>query len=227
MGQFSWLDCIDGSQIRDNWRRDVYVLVPADFGGGHLKEELYDGYGRFGNGKPVRLDGTLTGADFHTDDIYELVAIWNREFLGDFKPCKDVPTDFMRYGGLWASDMEALRKQGKTEEDIRQLDEAERRKHFDADVRRFNRDCDRMKDFANGLTEDELRAKYGWSRGDNSHTRLIGIFIACYDEDNERLRYPIKITHDPNAVYEDCGPSLSDPNQGWYSGEDDEDEEVW
>lgn len=45
--------------------------------------------------------------------------------------------------------------------------------------------------------------------------RWIGIELACYDEDNESLPYPIKITHDFNAVYEDCEPSKGDPHQGW------------
>lgn len=45
--------------------------------------------------------------------------------------------------------------------------------------------------------------------------RFIGIELACYDEDNASLPYPIKITHDPNAVYENCEPSNGDPNQGW------------
>lgn len=45
--------------------------------------------------------------------------------------------------------------------------------------------------------------------------RNIGISIACYDEDNARCVYPIKITHKEKAVYEKCKISLSDPNQGW------------
>lgn len=52
--------------------------------------------------------------------------------------------------------------------------------------------------------------------------RDIGISIACYDEDNAKLRYPIKITHDERAVYEWCPPSKSDPNQGWEEYEDEE-----
>lgn len=47
--------------------------------------------------------------------------------------------------------------------------------------------------------------------------RSVGIDLACYDVDNERLHFPIKITHDKYAVYEDCLPSKSDPNQGWDS----------
>lgn len=54
--------------------------------------------------------------------------------------------------------------------------------------------------------------------------RLIGISIACYDEDNERLTWPIKITERP-MEYQSALPSKSDPNQGWEIDEGDEDYE--
>ena len=117
MGQFSWLDCITNEQIIDDKQRGVFVLVPADFGGGHIHEWRYDGYGHFGG-----------------HDVYELVARWN---------CPE----------------------------------------------RCN--------------------------GDIDHDREIGIDIACYDEDNAKLKYPIKITHDAGAIYEECAFSPADPDQGW------------
>ncbi len=55
--------------------------------------------------------------------------------------------------------------------------------------------------------------------------RWLGIVMACYDEDNAALKYPIKITT-REIEYEEVVPSLSDPNQGWES-DDDEDEEWW
>lgn len=64
MGQFSWLDCRTEEQVLDNVERNVYVLVPQEFGGGHIKEECYDGYGRFGG-----------------HDIYDLVVDWNLNYL--------------------------------------------------------------------------------------------------------------------------------------------------
>lgn len=146
MGQFSWLDCKTGEQVLDNVVRDVYVLVPAEFGGGHIKEQCYDGYGRFGS-----------------HDIYDLVVDWNMQYLEEYRKDKSFKCDW-------------LRKQSSVEEAFEKLEK-----------------------------------------------RDIGISIACYDEDNMRLKYPIKITHDVNAVYEDCLPSMSDPNQGWLV-EDDEDE---
>lgn len=44
--------------------------------------------------------------------------------------------------------------------------------------------------------------------------RDLGIDIACYDEQNAKLPYPIKITSKPMA-YDEVGPSLADPGQGW------------
>ncbi len=117
MGQFSWLDCKTGEQVLNDVIRDVYVLVPKQFGGGHIQEGCYDGYGMFGG-----------------RDIYALVAEWN------------VPENCV---------------------------------------------------------------------GDDEIDRYVGIDIACYDEQNASLKFPIKITHDPQAVYEWCAPSRSDPNQGW------------
>lgn len=145
MGQFSWLDCVTGEQVIDNRRRNVYVLIPKRFGGGHIKEECYDGYGNFGG-----------------HDIYELVVDWNRAFLEEYH--KD-----HSFECKWLQNRSSV--------------------------------------------EDALA---------NMEKRDIGISLACYDDDNASLYYPIKITHDPKAVYEWCPPSRSDPDQGWYSGEDDE-----
>ncbi len=124
MGQFSWLDCKDGSQIIDNKIENVYFLIPKEFGGGHILETMYNGYGMFG-----------------LEDAYAVVARWN------------------------------------------------------------------MPDKCNG---------------DDDHDRLIGIDIACYDKDHKKLKYPLKITHDKTAVYEDCSFSPRDPFQGWIMTDDEE-----
>lgn len=127
MGQFSWLDCKTREQVLDDVERDVFVLIPQKFGGGHLKETCYDGYGHFGG-----------------HDVYALVAGWNMP--------------------------EAI-------------------------------------------------------TGNDKEDRVLGIEIACYDKDNRALKYPIKITHDPFAIYEDCEPSDGDPDQGWIVNEEEEEDE--
>lgn len=64
MGQFSWYTCDTRKRILCNRKKEIYVLIPAEYGGGHIKEMCYDGYGHFG-GK----------------DIWELVAEWNQRYL--------------------------------------------------------------------------------------------------------------------------------------------------
>ena len=44
--------------------------------------------------------------------------------------------------------------------------------------------------------------------------RWLGIVMACYDEDNASLKYPVKITTKV-MEYDDVKPSPRDPKQGW------------
>lgn len=166
MGQFSWLDCIDNTQVVDDKYTDVYALVPQKFGGGHILEECYDGYGRFGG-----------------HDIYDLVAVWNREFIARN------PDHVMPSSG------------------------------------QMLRDFDWYPYFSDmSLTIDEALQKWMENKGRYwgfIELRTIGIDIACYDEDNYSLQYPIKITHKESAVYEKCKPSESDPDQGWEQDDGD------
>lgn len=62
--------------------------------------------------------------------------------------------------------------------------------------------------------------------GNPDEDRSVGIDIACYDEQNFRLKYPIKIAESPDLSYEDLEPSIGDPMQGYFYGdlEPDEDE---
>lgn len=53
--------------------------------------------------------------------------------------------------------------------------------------------------------------------------RWLGIIMACYDEDNFALEYPIKITS-KEMDYENTSASKSDPNQGWEWDEEDEED---
>ena len=167
MGQFSWLDCKTDEQIVDDKRRDVYVLVPREFGGSHIKETCYDGYGHFGG-----------------YDIFDLIANWNREYIDSYH---EYPYSKRVLGEEpWADLYLNLENS--------------------------------ISDIENKMRETNKYWEY----------RYIGIALACYDEDNEALTFPIKITHDPNAIYEWCPPSKSDPNQGWECEDEwDDEEDEW
>lgn len=170
MEQFSWLDCVTGEQILDDIEKEVYVLVPKEFGGGHISEHCYDGFGHF--------DG---------EDIYELVADWNRSSL---EPDHIFPSAINRYGFY----MEIKKIDPEYTENI----------EFKAKEKPWF-----------WPYKDQSLDKAGFKFVTDHEYSDIGIELTTYDEDNASLKYPIKITYDKDAVYEDCGPSLIDPDQGW------------
>ena len=45
--------------------------------------------------------------------------------------------------------------------------------------------------------------------------RNLGIYLACYDKDNESLPFPIKITKSTDYSYEELPASEGDPDQGF------------
>lgn len=189
MGCFSWLDCRTGEQIRIGSARKVYVLLPKEFGGGHIEETRYDGQGNFGS-----------------HDIYELVADWNKALLSGQMLEKALTRN--QYCGLWPYEKEAMEEAGATPEEIRVADEKARDEHYNRGLKRYTFSVKRLEDFKN-LPEDKFLEKYG-----RDGKRETGIDIACYDWQNATIPFPIKITHDAEAVYEDCQPSKSDENQG-------------
>ena len=192
MGQFSWLDCISGKQIVDDKVKDVYVLIPKEFGGGHIVEHCYDGYGDFGG-----------------YDIYDLVATWNRKILSE-KPNYFFPYAIKR--AQWISE-----KYGWKSDYSERIDIQIHNKEWYEFYKDLNFSEEEVINAM--IAKCNLKYPYEW--------RYIGIDIACYDEDNAALPYPIKITYDANAVYEYCAPSLSDPNQGWECEDEDEEDEWW
>lgn len=160
MGQFSWISCDEEERILNGVMRDVYVLIPKEFGGGHIKETCYEGYGVF-----------------DSKDIYELVAEWNKDYL-----------DIVFRHPNWHASLDQF--------GIREIMEFY-----------MKNDEKSTQSFVDASCENAF-VKTEWKR-------LIGIAIACYDEDNMRLAYPIKIAHDESSVYEDFLPSMSDPDQGF------------
>lgn len=65
-----------------------------------------------------------------------------------------------------------------------------------------------------GEIELENLRKYFDGEDTSIPVRELGIIFACYNEDNFRLKYPIKITS-KEMDYALAKPSKSDPEQGW------------
>ena len=201
MGQFSWIYSDTNKQLLDDVYAETYLLVPKPFQekyGRAIYEGCYDGYGNFGR-----------------YDVYELVALWNRENLPSETRAFRLPK-VEEYGGLFDFEKEELRKKGVTEEEIKKADAEKQQEYCNKAILRYKKALLRNKDFANNVPDNVMKEKYG-----RNYLREIGIDIACYDEDNTDLTYPIKITT-KEMEYEEVAPSLSDPNQGWRNDEYDD-----
>lgn len=194
MGQFSWIYSNTGKAMKDDIVKNSYLLVPPEFQdeyGAYIKEECYDGYGNMGG-----------------YDVYALVALWNRRYIP-----KDYKTKCLRkpkpeyYGGLYNFEKDKLRKEGLSEEEIKMADEKEKINACERAMSRYKKSIAILNEFIS--SDKEYDAKK-----DVSFLREIGIDIACYDEDNAKLKYPIKITSRKMA-YDEADASESDPDQGW------------
>ena len=142
MGQFSWLDCITEEQIIDDKCKDVYVLIPKEFGGGFIEDTYFDyGYVFYGEKNEA--------------DLYGILAYWNG-------------CDGMIYDGdEYPNTMDDIIERGNT-------------------------------------TLQENRCK--------------GIDIGCYDEQIDKLKYPLKLVSiSYKGTYEECEMrSYGDPEQGFH-----------
>lgn len=151
MGCFSWFTSDTQRAILMHNPVRVFALLPN---GDTLEEREYDGFGVFGG-----------------QDIYDLVADWNREWLSKhpefYLRCDRRPAGLCGWYHLYA-------------------DLSLSREEVTAKMR-------------------EVISCWEW--------RWIGIAIACYDEDNFRLPYPIKLVS-KRVPYEQAVPSRKDPNQG-------------
>lgn len=166
MGYFSWLFA-NKTKTRTNLMIDEcgYVACPD---GTFIRELSYDGYGMFGG-----------------QDIYELVADWNREYLAghpDFLILQ--PHQYKTEEGKWV----------KAPPKAIQL------------YKWYPTYCDLS--LSREKMAERLEALYG------IEYRSIGIDIACYDDQNAKLPYPIKIVSKTRTKYEDLPASEGDPEQG-------------
>ena len=175
MGQFSWMfaDTNNEEDLREG--QEAYVPLPN---GEYIHEPCYEGYGKFGG-----------------QDIYDLVADWNREYLSRH-PEFEIPKNFMAVinGQLIRRPLFCVARYGwyKAYADL-------------------------------SLTRAEVV-----EQADCYEYRAIGIGIACGDLANNALPFPIKICKSKPApgAYNRLPASNTDPNQGWGSPEENEEETV-
>lgn len=196
MGELSWkyANRKNRRAMKNNVKHDSYLLVPPEFQdqyGEAIYDDCYNGYGRIGR-----------------YDVYELVAIWNRQWLPKETTVMKKPV-LEDFEGLWNFNKEELRKSGLSDAEVEALDYEKRSRPYNRALSRYKRDLQMLEDFESGCSDGDMKAKYG-----DEYLREIGINIACYDEDNKDLKYPIKIV-DELCGYDDVYASLGDPRQGW------------
>jgi len=162
-----------------------------------VPKEFRDKYGE--RIKETCYDGY---GNFGGFDIYDLVADWNREYLSKHP---EYEFEYAKKRAVYVKEYQEKDPEYKEDIDFKVSDKSWYKAYADLSKSREE--------------VAETAVYHEW--------RTIGIDIACYDEDNAALPYPIKITYNADAIYENCRPSLSDPNQGWGWESDDEEEEEW
>lgn len=141
-------------------------------------------------------DGYGRFGDHDCVDAYEAVASWNREYLSQH-PEFEIPQHGSVFDESTASYI--LAKPKKVSEFAWWP--------FYSDL---------------SLSPEEVELKMKSAPGYLMRAweyRWIGIDISCYDDQNRKLPYPIKVSSVPNVRYEDLPASDGDPNQGFRSWE--------
>ena len=176
MGSFSWLYANSGKPLNSGMK--AYVYTPS---GEVIEEKSYDGFGEFGG-----------------QDIYDLLADWNREFLSRHP-------DFLIYQSHDEKQANGTYRKAAP----RRIDSFFWYKHY-ADLSLSRKEVERrsFEDPDNvNKSGEHIPFQY----------RYIGIDIGCGYERNAWLPYPIKIATKPNIVdgFIRLPPSKDDPNQGF------------
>ncbi len=99
-----------------------------------------------------------------------------------------------------------------SEENIRKPSCGERgdMKYFQYQLEQYKESCEKIRDLISGKPDEYMKEKYG-----KRYKRHIGVDIACCDEDNAALKYPIKICKKRQVEYNLIPASKHDPNQGF------------
>lgn len=214
MGVFGWIDCNADpkrtnkpNNIVSGNKENFYVLLPED-----IKDKILEEFPRtksyYNKGNNSLIDYDYNGyGNMGGLDVYELIAFMNVRCSGktneELISYLEKPR-LEQYGGLWQFDIEDLKKAGKTDKEIEELDRAEKEKHYNKAMSWYEKEKERLilyKETGKCENKDDLRE--------------IGIDIGCYDRQMARLPYQFKVTYDSKARYEDCKFSPSDPCQSW------------
>ena len=193
-----WTDCITKEYIIPNQRRDVYVLIPEFLQkkyGERIKEPFYQGYGEFGG-----------------YDIYNLVVDFNINMSIDevlkLRGFQIIPPNAVT--GLWENEKEEMRKRGISEATIMKMDAERREINYNNILKQ--RELIRS-EFINYKLQDKIIGELP--------LRSVGIAMIGKEDDNNMLRFPVKITYDSKAVYEKCPASDTNINLSFvFSGDE-------
>lgn len=179
MGCFSWMFADTDNQKRLVMEKPACIICPDN---SIIVEREYEGYGVFGG-----------------QDIYDLVADWNREYLSQHP-------EFVvkQHGSVQGDDGKLLPFPDK------RVDEFSWYPLF-ADLSKTPAE----------ITEEMQKQEPYWEY------RHIGIELACYDDQNAALPFPIKVCLKPYYKYEDLPASECDPDQGFESDDDEDDDSEW
>ena len=126
-------------------------------------------------------------------DVYDLVMEWNREYLS---------TDH-------------IKKPNRDNYEMGEQGDA----YYEKAMSKYQATCDAIIAYKNGASDDFMKEHFGmqiapWGDGDD-WKRVLGISLACYDEDHVKLKYPIKIVEHP-VPYDEAGISPGCPFQGCF-----------
>lgn len=153
------------------------------------------------NGKHIYESEYDGYGNFGGYDAYDLVLEWNREFLNVSMLPKPDRTS-------WSNDMEGTLWYQKA-------------------MNAYEKTVSVLEKYMSGASDIEMQdfskqVGYGFTNGED-WKRNLGISIACSDEQNAALPFPIKICKEP-CDYDSVCESKNDPNQGWYRDNEVEDE---
>jgi len=188
MGMFSWID-VDGLQNITDEDNVVAMLIPEQH-----KEAVGKIFGveMGSNGVEGKYDGygSIITKEGTKVDIYDVTPFLNICCTADRQY-----EDMLQYKTTEGNARTRLSNASKAcTDEIRQA-------YKDGKI-------ETIADIVNIITNHDA--------GTFNEFRSLGINLACYNNDNARLPYPIKVTTDPSRSYENSNFSMGDPNQGFF-----------